>query len=431
MKPNRSHLNPDFDRILNAREERAKTIQECLDTVNAVVSIKANIPGADKHVKEAFLLVRYFANHFRSLHPAPVIDINNPDGPGVLFCYELEIPERLKNDACHLEEQDDWGRFIDIDVYSKAGVLSREKPRKCLICNEPAFDCIRNGRHPEAVVMKTIKAAILERLPKMLESMIWDSIRDELDLDPKFGLVTPLTSGSHPDMDHHLMLDAAEAIIPYLVRMGLMGWEAMSLEGLLPNIRKLGIQAERAMLEATGGINAYKGLIFSLGLMVTAAGYRLGKAGDNSTLFQSVSKMTAGITQELEVGEETFGKKAFRLHQLTGARGEAEQGFPSVQKALMRLKSVNRTDRLRTLLFLIGQVEDTILWKRAGSWDNYQEIKALFANWTDLSEATLASLSQDCIEKGFSFGGSADLLVVSCFCRRFCEAFSFQMASET
>jgi triphosphoribosyl-dephospho-CoA synthetase len=59
--------------------------------------------------------------------------------------------------------------------------------------------------------------------------------------------------------------------------------------------------------------------------------------------------------------------------------------------------------------------------------EKYLEIQTMFARRTDKSDAALASLNQDCIEKGLSFGGSADLLVVICFCFRLKEQFYFPL----
>ncbi|MDD5601407.1 MAG: triphosphoribosyl-dephospho-CoA synthase [Candidatus Izemoplasmatales bacterium] len=427
MEAKNKTIQANNDRILEAREERATIIQTYLKEFNAVVSVKANIPGNDKHQKEAFLLVRYFANHFKKHHPKLANVVNSPEGPGVLFCFENDIPEGLKSEACDLEEEDPWGRLIDIDVYGKDGILSRKEPRRCLLCDQIAFDCIRNQRHSESDVLDRIRSMILQILPIIFNDLIKKSIQDELRLEPKFGLVTPSSKGAHPDMDVHLMQAAAQAITPYLVTMALCGWEESTAEELFSQCRKLGLEAERAMLEATQGVNAYRGLIFNLGVVSAAAGRLLGSSGHLFELFEIIKQMTKGITKELGTGEETFGKKAYRKYRLKGARGEAEKGYPGVQEALRILKSNTRIDRLKTLMFLIGHIEDTTLLKRAGSMEKYLEIQSMFARWTDMSDAALASLNQDCIEKGLSFGGSADLLVVICFCFRLKEQFYFPL----
>lgn len=48
----------------------------------------------------------------------------------------------------------------------------------------------------------------------------------ELNLHPKFGLVTPYSNGSHDDMNYELMKEAQEVIIPGLIEMFFVGLEA-------------------------------------------------------------------------------------------------------------------------------------------------------------------------------------------------------------
>jgi len=417
--------------ILDAREARAALIDRMLLNHQAVVSIKANIPGQAKQVPEAYLLVRYACARFRTDDAQPITLIDGPDGPGFLFGYQDKDAEGIKKTACLLEEMDPWGRLIDIDVYGKSGILSRPQPRTCLLCDRPAFDCIRNHRHSEDDVKRQVTALIEDRLPEIVEKVIRESIQAELDLHPKFGLVTPFSTGSHPDMDYTLMKRASETIIPFLEKMFFAGWGQTDLEVLLPKIRAKGIAAEQAMLESTGGINAYRGLIFSLGLMLASCGYSLGRAGDFSDLFTTVAKMTTGLTTELLSGGNSDGKTAYQRYHITGARGEAEQGFPSVREALFHLKTDSWEDRMRTLTFLIGRVEDTVLLKRCGSFEKYREVQDTFANWKDYSSEALEELTKRCMANRLSFGGSADLLALSIFVRKFSTLFYFWHQDET
>ena len=79
----------------------------------------------------------------------------------------------------------------------------------------------------------------------------------EANLDPKFGLVTSKTSGSHPDMDCHLLMKSKDAIHFDLVKMFFLGFDYELLAGFR-KARMLGLDTERKMYKATNNINTYK-----------------------------------------------------------------------------------------------------------------------------------------------------------------------------
>jgi len=95
----------------------------------------------------------------------------------------------------------------------------------------------------------------------------------EVSAAPKPGLVDPFSRGAHSDMDYFTFLASAAALAPFFVDFARIGAEfAGESPGLLAELRKLGIEAEKSMYAATQGINTHKGLIFSMGLACAAAG---------------------------------------------------------------------------------------------------------------------------------------------------------------
>lgn len=91
---------------------------------------------------------------------------------------------------------------------------------------------------------------------------------------PKPGLVTPFSKGAHRDMDYFLFLRSGAALAPYFASFVRIG---AALAGKVPEdtlspLRAEGLRAEKAMSDATGGVNTHKGLIFSLGILCAAAG---------------------------------------------------------------------------------------------------------------------------------------------------------------
>src|SRR5688572_22339629 len=93
------------------------------------------------------------------------------------------------------------------------------------------------------------------------------AMHDELRAYPKPGLVSPVDSGAHADMDFALMCRSADSLLQPFAALAAAGRDALTFEqALMP----LGIEAEHGMLLATGGVNTHRGAIFSVGLIVAA-----------------------------------------------------------------------------------------------------------------------------------------------------------------
>lgn len=116
-------------------------------------------------------------------------------------------------------------------------------------------------------------------LPYIIAHLATQALQAELDTTPKPGLVDKDNNGAHRDMDHALMQLSINTLHPYFVRLALLGFA-----DTLPShtaIRDTGIEAEKAMLAATNGVNTHKGALFSMGLAVVAAAYKEKKAAAN------------------------------------------------------------------------------------------------------------------------------------------------------
>jgi len=116
-------------------------------------------------------------------------------------------------------------------------------------------------------------------LPYIIAHLATQALQAELDTTPKPGLVDKDNNGAHRDMDHALMQLSINTLHPYFVRLALLGFA-----DTLPShaaIRDTGIEAEKAMLAATNGVNTHKGALFSMGLAVVATAYEEKKAAAN------------------------------------------------------------------------------------------------------------------------------------------------------
>lgn len=246
-------------------------------------------------------------------------------------------------------------------------------------------------------------------VPRLAEEALWL----ELELTPKPGLVDRLNNGSHRDMDHAMFARSIAAISPWFSRFSDLGEEHADkpVAEQLRLLRPAGMACEQAMYGATGGVNTHKGGIFALGLLCFAAG-RV-KNVSAQTLCCEVSNMCRGLVARELAGRSsmaTAGERQFQQYGLTGARGEAENGFATVRHAmaswngrqlhdlLLRLMAVNLDSNLVSRGGIAGlrYVQDYAQRLLSNGWD-----------WEALAEMDRALMARN-----LSPGGSADLLSV-------------------
>jgi triphosphoribosyl-dephospho-CoA synthase len=248
----------------------------------------------------------------------------------------------------------------------------------------------------------------------------------ELETWPKPGLVSHVDCGSHRDMDARTFRKSAAAIGPYLQQLA----EAAADGCGMGRLRIIGLEAERAMLAATSGINTHRGAIFGLGLLCAAAGARTrGQVHPGLPLGAVVSRLWGGSILDGPVLLHSHGSAARRRFAAGGARLEAASGFPSVYQvglpALRRGSLAAPGDaeaaRVETCFSLIASVEDTNLLHRGGldGLDFARQATRRFLEEGGVGRADwrrrARSVHQSFIARHLSPGGSADLLAMTLF----------------
>ncbi|MDZ7793101.1 MAG: triphosphoribosyl-dephospho-CoA synthase [Spirochaetia bacterium] len=279
-----------------------------------------------------------------------------------------------------------------------------------------------------------------------------EALKTEAWIAPKPGLVDRFGSGSHGDMDLSTFYRSAEAVSPYFGRMFECGFAASRRKVAAPReafeqARLIGVRAEAAMYAATCGVNTHKGAIFTFGLLSTALGYLCGKERTDTfsayQLLQCAAEMVQGIVErELSAGscppgagaaetagiKETSGERLYKSCGMTGIRGEAEQGYPSLLLyGLPVLESVRRgTGSLdqagvQALLYLMTVVEDTNVAARGGMpgllyvQESARRALSLGGAYSSAGRTFIQQLNSECVFRNISPGGSADLLSASLF----------------
>jgi len=420
--------------ILAAREREIQNLQKVMKEDNIYLTLKANVPGEVKRTDiSAFLIKLARQRIYQTFHVKSEEFFDDFDG--FYYIFEIEEKSRLevKLQAVAIEEKDAVGRYIDIDVFqNETKSLSRSdlniKSRKCFICDENPYICIRNQTHSLEEIKNKIYNDVIDFLENKATKIISESIFLELNLDPKFGMVTAKSQGSHSDMNYELMKRSIGIITPYLALMAISGF-CNPLEEIPAIIKDIGIKAENMMLKGTGNINTYKGLIFSLGYTASAFGYLLKNNLAFFQLYDVVAALGEHLHRELESGGETFGSQAYRQYGFLGARGEIIKGLPTIQEAIKVFEEYQEfSDRAltMTLIRIISLSEDTVLLKRAGSLERYEYFKQKVSSIERYDKNQINQITNECIKENISFGGSSDLLAVLIFITKMKKEFFYE-----
>ncbi len=249
-------------------------------------------------------------------------------------------------------------------------------------------------------------------VPYLVSDLAERSLRMELDTTPKPGLVDRQDSGAHKDMDYGLMSKSISALRPYLTRLAVE-----SAGGLDPvRIKEIGIEAEKAMLKATGGVNTHKGALFCIGLSVAAASCQACTTGtvEAYSFKETVSHAAEGIP----AAEGTHGAEARKSFKVGGALENARRAYPELFSDWLPYCRSHEGDPYRchkTLLRIMSTLDDTNILHRRGA-EGLARAKSEAARLLDdFSESGLSSLNRDFIREGISPGGSADMLSLTIF----------------
>lgn len=249
-------------------------------------------------------------------------------------------------------------------------------------------------------------------IPYMVADLAERALRLELDTTPKPGLVDRQDNGAHKDMDYALMSKSISALRPYLTRLAVE-----SAKDIDPaKIKEIGIEAEKAMLKATGGVNTHKGALFCIGLSVAAASYLASTTG--SVESYSFKELVSRAASEIPSARGTHGAEAKRSFKAIGALENARAAYPELFADWLPYYRSLEGDPFRchkTLLHIMTTLDDTNILHRRGA-EGLAHAEAEAARLLeDFGESGLSSLNKDFIRENISPGGSADMLSLTIF----------------
>ena len=365
----------------------------------------------------------------------------------------------VKKLCTELEDIDSLGRLYDLDVFTADGhKIDRTElglsGRSCLICGKEGKDCASRRLHKVEELQEKTASILYKSLKKRYKEKVAElacrSLLYEVSVTPKPGLVDRLNNGSHEDMDFYTFLRSSISLYPYFSQCLEIGIDTSDKEAKesFQALRMPGIMAENHMLSVTDGINTHKGAIFSLGILCGALGRILGKSflqeedalPLSDRILYECKEMTRGLTESdfstvTKENADTFGKKLYLLYGITGVRGQAEAGFPSVRKHGLPLLKDLLSEGLSedeagalVLLSLMANTTDTNMIHR-GSMERLNSCKKEASillkhalseiekdgTLSDDSLHALKEMDQSFIRENLSPGGSADLLALCWF----------------
>lgn len=262
--------------------------------------------------------------------------------------------------------------------------------------------------------------------PEFIAERICQSLLEELETYPKPGLVSFIDCGSHPDMDAAVFVDSINILRPWFTSLAQAGQRLAPFSEL----QQIGILAEKAMMQRTGNRNTHRGALFSLGLLAAAAGARdVGEWTDETNTLGEIVRLLWADAIPLPHAAQTssHGSIACKKYKVTGARGEAIRGFPSVYQCglpvfrrYLKQVDVNRA-RVQTFCELFMVCEDTTTLYRGGLKGYRFARKQIGAflksggvlrdDWLDCAVAIHRSF----IARNLTAGGTADLLAATLF----------------
>src|SRR5260370_34184434 len=150
------------------------------------------------------------------------------------------------------------------------------------------------------------------------------SLLQEVETWPKPGLVSYVDPGSHADMNAGTFRRSADAMQPYLRALAEAGAQGCAMGRL----RIIGLEAEAAMLAATGGVNTHRGAIFGLGLLCAAAGAKVCGRADPATRLGAVAARLPGSNILCgPVLPDRHGGEARRTWVAVGTRWDGASGL--------------------------------------------------------------------------------------------------------
>lgn len=260
--------------------------------------------------------------------------------------------------------------------------------------------------------------------PQRLDTICLEALKRECDAWPKPGLVSPVDSGSHRDMNYASFVASIAALRGYFSELVL----SVTPHTQFADLQPIALAAEARMLAATHGTNTHRGAIFNLGLL--SAAFSLRSQHIDCIEFNCgnlvAKQWGAAILAARKTAPASHGNTAWKHYAAGGARQEAAAGFPSVYtiglptlQTLLAAGADEEQALIGSLMTLMEKLHDTnLLWR--GGEQGLRDVQTAAAafnraggvlqhNW----RAQLQEIHVWMVARNLSPGGSADLVAAT------------------
>lgn len=251
--------------------------------------------------------------------------------------------------------------------------------------------------------------------PSLLAYLACRALRMELELSPKPGLVDPYDNGSHNDMDYNLMSRSIKSLRKGFYRIARLSFDKADISG--DDLRDAGIETEREMLEATGGINTHRGAIFSMGLTIAAAA-RILNHHSQTSLQEEIKSLAKSVARNYENNRTSHGSIVRNKYGLPGAMETALGGYHQIFGKWLPYYKENIHDKdvlLKLLLRIISDMPDTNAYYRSGEEAAIIAMHRAEEVLNDFSLESVERLNEEYKSINISHGGAADMLALTIF----------------
>lgn len=415
-----------IEQILKARDARVEKQRQFISRYGLpLICFTMNIAG---EIKNSPLIEFLFMCGVEKIREFPFeikySEIHSEEtGPVAYFVVNGDV-NIIKNKAVELEESEEAFRLFDIDVIDKdLKKLSRQKERRCLLCNNMAQACARSRAHGLDKIKEKTQELLISFASKKLADYAQCALYDEVHTTPKAGLVDENNSGSHTDMDINTFEKSIEVLGSYFEKIALVSMCEHEKEPgeLMKRLQKIGIEAENAMLAKTNGVNTHKGLIYSLGLLIADIGGILMGLHTRLSLLASVGMEDA--FDKAKNSPKTHGEMQYLRCGAKGIRGEAQGGFKTAKEASKILSEYKKTldkntAQALTLVEIMKVLEDTNVLHRGGEEAlSFMRMSAEKIASADIEKrlSMIKALDDEFIKRNISPGGCADTLALAIF----------------
>lgn len=411
--------------ILEAREKRAHHIEELMKEFKykTIVILKSNVPGANKNPNRLKFICNLYDSLIQKefkLKITTKAKVGSADGNYVYYIIEEE-GNIVKEKTILIEEENVLGKLVDIDVYNEISITRSDlkcEMRKCLICDNYSHICVRNKTHTQEELFLKIDEITQNYLINLILNKTVKCIYYELDLYPKFGLVSSHNSGAHNDMDFQTFVNSTFAIKPFIKEYILYG---LNDDNDPIKLKEIGMRAEDAMFKVTNDINTQKGLIFILGIFIpvisTAIRNNLGQAFIKKEIIKISETIIGDYYLDLvNKKNKSHGDLIYLEYGLKGIRGEVLNGLEKVFEIPSYRDRPVGYMHLEYLIHIMSLLDDTTIAHRT-NMETLKEVKVTMSKivrtggYTN-NIALVSNLSNEYIKKNISPGGSSDMLVV-------------------